>query len=250
VKRPALSTKPPEQNFKHGTEMSTGKRAREEEASSSTESAKKTWVKCYSKTYKRDYWFNNADGSRSWEEPPAIEKKDESETTSAPSEPVSKEPLVKVAIIVPFRDLTAEKSRTKQLRRFVPGMVNFLRSSKVAFHVYIIEQSNDRRKFNRGKLLNIGFDIAVKEGCTTFIFHDVDLLPSAELLDSYTQQPTVHPIHIARVWDRYNANPSYFGGVVSFSKDMFVSINGFPNNFWGTQIYLQRYALTYPGVHS
>jgi hypothetical protein len=218
--------------------MLTGKRAREEDPSNSDTAAKKKWVKCFSKTYNRDYWFNSADGSRSWEEPPAVDpQKDENDVKqpTAPAEALSKQPIVKVAIIVPFRDLTVEKTRMKQLRRFVPQMVNFLRSSRVAFHVYIIEQSNDRRKFNRGKLLNIGFDIAMKEGCTIFIFHDVDLLPSAELLDYYTQQPTVHPIHIARVWDRYNANPSYFGGVVSFSKEMFVSINGFPNNFWGTR---------------
>eukprot|EP00428_Durinskia_dybowskii_P060938 CAMPEP_0170373746 /NCGR_PEP_ID=MMETSP0117_2-20130122/10232_1 /TAXON_ID=400756 /ORGANISM="Durinskia baltica, Strain CSIRO CS-38" /LENGTH=224 /DNA_ID=CAMNT_0010628655 /DNA_START=361 /DNA_END=1031 /DNA_ORIENTATION=- len=112
-------------------------------------------------------------------------------------------------------------------------MVSFLHSSGVSFHVYIVEQSEDNRKFNRGKLLNIGFAIAVREGCNVFIFHDVDLLPSEELKPYYTQLPTVNPIHIARVWDRYNSNPNYFGGVVSFSKEMFERINGFPNNFWG-----------------
>ena len=41
------------------------------------------------------------------------------------------------------------------------------------------------------------------------------------------------PNHIARVWSRYNANPSYIGGVTSFSSKCFEALNGFPNNFWG-----------------
>lgn len=127
----------------------------------------------------------------------------------------------------------------------------------VDFHIYIIEQSNDGRKFNRGKLLNIGFDIARKNKCrqknTTngrigsndgsdevvidhdvFIFHDVDLLPTNEeaMAPYYTQFPTV-PIHIARVWDRYSNNPKYFGGIVSFSSSDMKRINGYPNTFWG-----------------
>jgi hypothetical protein len=69
-------------------------------------------------------------------------------------------------------------------------------------HIFIVEQSADDRKFNRGKLLNIGFDLACKAGgYETFVFHDVDLIPSPELVPSYTQKPD-NPVHIARVWDR------------------------------------------------
>ncbi len=131
------------------------------------------------------------------------------------------------------------------------------------YHIYIVEQSNDGRKFNRGKLLNIGFDIARKNKCRkgassnlssnnnqnhnnihdhsspmvdhdVFIFHDVDLLPTNEEILSpyYTQFPTV-PIHIARLWDRYSNNKKYFGGIVSFSSSDMKRINGYPNTFWG-----------------
>jgi len=68
-------------------------------------------------------------------------------------------------------------------------------------HIYIIEQSNDGRKFNRGKLLNIGYDLAAKERCQVFVFHDVDLIPTAELVPFYTN-PSSGPVHIARVWGR------------------------------------------------
>lgn len=103
------------------------------------------------------------------------------------------------------------------------------------FHIYIVEQSNDGRKFNRGKLLNIGFDLAKKDDCAIFIFHDVDLIPSPDLISSYTADPSSSgPCHIARVWDRYSEHDTgYFGGIVSFSEEQFRQINGFPNNYWG-----------------
>lgn len=114
------------------------------------------------------------------------------------------------------------------------------------YHIYIVEQTDDGRKFNRGKLLNIGFDLARKGTCRSnsgaggqgrkphdvFIFHDVDLLPNDALGPEYGQFPR-RPLHIARVWDRYSNNPKYFGGVVSFSAEDMAKINGYPNTFWG-----------------
>jgi hypothetical protein len=108
-----------------------------------------------------------------------------------------------------------------------------LRRSNKNFQIYIIEQSNDGRRFNRGKLLNIGFDIARSNGASVYIFHDVDLIPSSNLLPSYSAVPELGPVHIARLWDRYASNPNYIGGIVAFSRRQFELINGFPNNFWG-----------------
>jgi hypothetical protein len=102
------------------------------------------------------------------------------------------------------------------------------------FVIYIVTQSDDGKAFNRGKLLNVGFQIACDEGCDIFIFHDVDLMPSSELLQSYASTPSgKSPVHIARLWNRYNGNAQYFGGIVAFSKAQFEEINGYPNNFWG-----------------
>ena len=68
------------------------------------------------------------------------------------------------------------------------------------FVIYIIEQTNDGRKFNRGKLLNVGYDLAKKDGCAVVVFHDVDLPPSDELLPYYCTVPEPgKPCHIARV---------------------------------------------------
>ena len=140
-----------------------------------------------------------------------------------------------VAIIVPYRDLHAAQQRAAHLKKFIPHMISFLNRCKKQlqyisdYHIYIIEQSDDQLKFNRGKLLNIGFDIArtkfSKRNHDVFIFHDVDLLPDQDLAVWYTKFPKF-PIHIARVWDRYSGNPKYFGGVVSFSSSDYKRING------------------------
>lgn len=233
---------------------------------------KEIWQKCFSKTHKREYWFNSSNDSTSWTNPfecaenklddvdnektgnnhlirddnlsdgTAVRKRLKLNDDKNFSE-VNKEKILqtqnpqirnaKIAIIVPFRDLHVEQNRKAHLQEFVPKITNFLSLAHLNFKIFIIEQSNDGRKFNRGKLLNIGFDIAVKNRCEIFIFHDVDLLPSPELLDFYTRLPSSNPIHIARVWPRYSTNHKYFGGIVSFNEEQFVRINGFPNNFWG-----------------
>ena len=137
----------------------------------------------------------------------------------------------KTAIIVPFRDLEKDHSRTKQLNQFVQYMNDYLKD--IDFKIFVVEQQNDGKKFNRGQLLNIGFVVAEQEGYTNFIFHDVDLLPSRELKEYYDGVDASKAVHIAAVWDRYGSNPDYFGGIVAFDELMFDKINGYPNNFWG-----------------
>ena len=144
-----------------------------------------------------------------------------------------------VCVIVCFQDLYAEQKRSDHLRQFVPWMEEFLEKGKSRglcrrYKTFIIEQSNDGNKFNRGKLLNIGFDIASEEKFDVFIFHDVDLLPAEDLLEFYCALPPAgKPCHIARVWDRYNANPKYMGGIVAWNAEDYKAINGYPNNYWG-----------------
>jgi hypothetical protein len=153
------------------------------------------------------------------------------EKTPESSEPVKMNGN-KTAIIIPFRESDKEKqTRTKQLDRLVKYFDDYLKN--VNYMIYVVEQSNDKRKFNRGALLNIGFLAAQDDGCNVFVFHDVDLLPSEELKEYYIEPPVSSPVHIAAVWDRYNNNPNYFGGIVAFNSDSFKKINGYPNNFWG-----------------
>eukprot|EP00903_Cladosiphon_okamuranus_P006996 g6807.t1 len=228
------------------------------------------WVQCVSTKYGRDYFFDTQTGRSAWfaptaadtvgatagatavtaagaggepierepSSPPAKRPRQQAPSPSRPQEDSAGGRRTKVAIIVPYRDLDPAQRRSTHLEQFVPYMEDFLAKAVGAgrevkeFRVYVVEQSADSRKFNRGKLLNIGFDLARQEGCAAFLFHDVDLLPSDKLGRWYSEVPE-RPVHVAKVWKQYSNNPKYFGGVVAFNQADFEAINGFPNTFWG-----------------
>ena len=201
------------------------------------------WTRGVSKTLNRPYYYHRESRHTQWHFPTPTEAKDPVGTKQRMLQNKKQKKLNSIAIIVPYRDLHASQNRARHLNQFIPHMKKFLNNlvntNKISdYHIYIIEQSDDKRKFNRGKLLNIGFDFAIKRSekhpprHNVFIFHDVDLLPQDDLSEYYAKYPS-KPIHIARVWDRYNNNQKYFGGIVSFSEDDMKRINGYPNTFWG-----------------
>lgn len=179
------------------------------------------WVRCRSKQHDvtREYWFNQRNGLSFWCNDNIFKQMNDIDD--------------KIAIIVPFRDNQPAQHRRQQLDLFIPAISKFLLLAEIPFKIFIIEQSNDGRKFNRGKLLNVGYALAVNQGYTIHVFHDVDLIPSNDLIQHYAVKPRQQPVHIARVWNRYNLNEKYFGGIVTFSKELFEEINGYPNTFWG-----------------
>lgn len=213
------------------------------------------WTRAYSKSNKKYYYAHAATGVTQWHFPTAREVQDPQLAQKRAAEAKEREQQRKqqsskrakynnaaseddddeddwdarsVAIIVPFRDLHPEQNRSAHLQQFIPHMLQFLATAKGIrnYGIYIVEQSDDGRKFNRGKLLNVGFDhVRRRHSYDVFIFHDVDLLPADNLQKWYAQFPS-RPLHIARVWDRYSNNPKYFGGVVSFSKSDYQRING------------------------
>jgi hypothetical protein len=86
------------------------------------------------------------------------------EIISSESEALVETPL-SLAIIIPYRD------RHEHLMAFVPYMESFIKGIK--FNIVLVEQA-DKKPFNRGKLLNIGFSLS-RSGW--FCFHDIDMLP-------------------------------------------------------------------------
>ena len=141
------------------------------------------------------------------------------------------------AIIVPYRDnLDGSKVRYNQMMKFIKYMPKYLSKleDKYEFKIIIVEQNNSK-KFNRGRLLNIGF-LLCKNKFNYFIFHDIDLIPNDDMLNYYGCYP-YKPIHLASVWDKYTKGSFsfYFGGVNSFNVSDFELINGYPNNYegWG-----------------
>lgn len=210
----------------------------------------KGWTRGISRTLNRPYYYHRASKHTQWHFPtpseagdPAGTKQRMAQQDQHGSKKRKKPELNSIAIIVPYRDLHVSQNRAKHLQQFIPHMKKFLghlvdTNQIEDYHIYIIEQSDDGRKFNRGKLLNIGYDFALKRSekhpprHNVFIFHDVDLLPQADLGEWYAKYPK-SPLHIARVWNRYSNNAKYFGGIVSFSEEDMKKINGYPNTFWG-----------------
>lgn len=127
---------------------------------------------------------------------------------------------MKLSIIIPFRD------RENHLQIFLKNIIN---KANQEFDVLVVEQFNNK-PFNRGKLLNIGFDYK-KNTSDYFCFHDVDMIPT-DVDYSYSE----NPVHIATKTSQFDYKMpynGYCGGVVIFNKKDFIKINGFSNDYWG-----------------
>ncbi|RWS20748.1 hypothetical protein B4U80_10006, partial [Leptotrombidium deliense] len=133
-----------------------------------------------------------------------------------------------VAIIVPVR------GREMHLRIFLRYMHPFLMKQQIEYGIYIIEQSDDGKEFNRAKLFNVGYVEAQKEyNYSCFIFHDVDLIPESKNKPPYKCGP--QPIHLAAAVKTLNYKLFYetqFGGVVALTKQQVQKVNGFSNAYW------------------
>lgn len=126
----------------------------------------------------------------------------------------------KLSIIVPYTE-----DRQEQMYTFLGHMEYFLKD-KVDYQIHLIEQKDADIYFNYGKLCNIGVDITA-DFADYFIFHDVDILPKQELCD-YTFNH--YPIHLAGNLKPY---ANWIGGAFKISKEDFIKVNGFSNDYWG-----------------
>ena len=131
----------------------------------------------------------------------------------------------KLGIIVPYRN------RPEHLDVFKKWITQYL--EQLEYEVFIIEQDNEKQ-FNRGTLLNIGYQYAKKSGCDYLVFHDVDMLP-VDVDYSYSNIP----IHLATNFISNDGEKEreffeeYFGGVTIFPIEHFEQINGYSNKYWG-----------------
>jgi hypothetical protein len=148
----------------------------------------------------------------------------------------------KVAIIIPYRN------RIKNLNLFLTYMHQFLSSQQqqqqnnISYGIYLVEPINTIQ-FNKALSMNIGFIEVSKQllDCNCFIFHDIDILPENELI-SYkcnNEMPKQMATSISRFnysTDGYFKN-KYFGGANAFTKEQFMTINGFSNLYfdWGLE---------------
>ncbi|XP_066516084.1 beta-1,4-galactosyltransferase 1-like isoform X1 [Hoplias malabaricus] len=135
--------------------------------------------------------------------------------------------LHKVAIIIPFRH------REQHLEYWLYNLHPVLQRQQLEYTVYVIQQDGEDI-FNRAKLLNVGYIEALKNyDYECFVFSDVDLIP---LDDRNLYHCFEQPRHLAVSMDKFGYRlpyNQYFGGACAMSKEQFLKINGFPNNYWG-----------------
>lgn len=124
----------------------------------------------------------------------------------------------KLGVVVPYRD------RYEHLLAFKAAITAYLDSKKIPFELIVVEQDN-AKLFNRGKLLNIGFNQAKKLRCDYVVFHDVDMIPQ-EVDYSYSDIPLL--LATQRV-----SFDEFFSSVILFPIEYFEKINGYSNNYWG-----------------
>jgi hypothetical protein len=133
----------------------------------------------------------------------------------------------KLGIIVPYRN------RYKQLVLFKRKITEYMTNRGIDYELIVVEQ-DDAKLFNRGMLLNIGFEESLKLECNYVVFHDIDMLP---LKVDYTHSNV--PVHLATDFLIEDKNfkrdifDQYFGGVTIFPSDVFKLINGYSNEYWG-----------------
>lgn len=134
--------------------------------------------------------------------------------------------MAKLGIIVPYRD------REKQLDYFIPYMAAYLEEKEIHDYEIIIVEQSPEKEFNRGSLLNIGFLEAESLGCDYVAFHDLDMLP-VEADYSYPDRVVQLAQHFLPRSKDQGIPYDYFGGVTLFPVDLFRSINGYSNSYWG-----------------
>jgi len=124
-----------------------------------------------------------------------------------------------LAIITPYRN------RKHHLQRFLTHYKDM--------QVFVIEQS-DNKHFNRAKLFNVAADLltngVIPNEFTHFVFSDVDMLAD-EI--AFELGDVAHLAGKASQFRYKLPYPTFFGGVAMISKEVFLKVDGFSNEFWG-----------------
>ena len=133
--------------------------------------------------------------------------------------------------IVPYRN------REKQLLNFNKIMVPILDKDIGEYQIWYIHQT-DKKMFNRGALLNIGFLIAKEKYPEyyleiTYVFHDIDIWPITSNLINYN---TINGVAYHPYGEKLIELGGSLGCFCVFKGIDYLRINGHPNYYgWGSE---------------
>ncbi|XP_065429123.1 beta-1,4-galactosyltransferase 4 isoform X2 [Chrysemys picta bellii] len=146
--------------------------------------------------------------------------------------PVECSALQRVAILIPHRN------RETHLLYLLEHLHPFLQRQQLDYGIYVIHQAGNT-KFNRAKLLNVGYLEALKEeNWDCFIFHDVDLVPENDF-NMYTCDKQPKHLVVGRNNTGYRSEEELCGApkLVSFT-----------NRSWCNKRYYLTHLLSYHSV--
>ena len=139
-------------------------------------------------------------------------------------------------ILIPYRH------RKEHLEYFIKDAIPLFEKYLQPFKVIIIEQE-EGKLFNRGMLLNIGFN-EYKDKTQFFFTHDVDMIPNEKCVNELYTKNNYDVIRISVPHD------TSFGQICKFTKTSILKSNGFPNYIWGWGIEDRALFYRYKIMHS
>lgn len=146
-----------------------------------------------------------------------------------------------VAILVPFRD-EPRQNRAAHLAHFLAHMPAILDKAKGlgdTWRIYVGVQSQDGRKFARGRLLNALFHYVQAanshQSLDVIVLHDVDLVPDVKRAFGYFARVPAGAVTALNSTGEYSDMAGYIGGICAMAPATFVAADGFPNAMegWG-----------------
>jgi hypothetical protein len=125
-------------------------------------------------------------------------------------------------ILIPYRN------RKPHLDAFITQVIPIFQKILKSFKVVVVEQA-EGKLFNRGALLNIGYQ-EYKTNGVWFFNHDVDVYPNEACVEKYYLNAANT---VPEFWGIITPPCDTLGTVIKFPGIEFAKCNGYPNNFWG-----------------
>ena len=124
-------------------------------------------------------------------------------------------------LIIPYRD------RKEHLEYFKNNAFSLIKKYIPGIKIIVVEQAVGKL-FNKGKLSNAGILEYIDSNVSYIITHDIDEIPNELMIKQYY---TIKPKEILRLYNP--AHAACFGGIMKYNKDVFIKMNGYPNDIWG-----------------